>query len=234
MKKALLIVIALNTVFACNEAKVSPRLSSDSILLQDSKKDELKAETEPILLDNDTSLWKELTADDSLLLDLRYATVNNFTDNQIYPCGRCFLRPVIADRILQINRELRAQKKWQLKLFDCYRPRSAQQRLWDIHPNATHVTHPSKGSMHNRGAAVDLTIVTLEGNELDMGTDFDSFDKKARHDFYGLDELILNNRSYLKKIMERKGFKSIKSEWWHYSLSGQGSALSNWEWPCPE
>ncbi len=189
----------------------------------------------PNAVDYDTTLWTEITTRDSVVIDLRYATTDNFTTSQIYPCGRCFLRPSVATRLLQLNRKIIKEKNYQFKLYDCYRPRPAQQRLWDQHPNPTHVTHPSKGSMHNRGAAVDLTLVSISsGQVLDMGTDFDFFGREARLDYIGHTDSIQSNRIYLQKLMEDAGFKSIKSEWWHYSLSGQGSALSSWEWQCPD
>lgn len=241
MKYAYLYFIGVFTlIYSCKESTSSANFSEPSesqTNLDDSIQEPMlildsPSET-PTVIDYDTTLWKELTPADDLIIDLRYATENNFTHSKIYPCGRCFIRPVIAERVLQINQQLIIEKKWQLKLFDCYRPRPAQYRLWEKHPNETHVMHPSKGSMHNRGAAVDLTIVSIDGNEINMGTDFDDFGREARHDYLNLPDQILENRNYLKTLMEAQGFKSIKSEWWHYSLSGQGSALSNWEWPCP-
>ena len=120
-----------------------------------------------------------------------------------------------------------------MKIFDCYRPLTAQRKLWDIVPDATYVAHPGKGSMHNRGAAVDLTLIDDTGKELDMGSDFDVFGRISRHDNFDLPSKVLENRAMLKTSLTSAGFKSIKSEWWHYSLSGTGSQLSDWDWPCP-
>jgi len=188
-------------------------------------------ELEPTL-DYDTEEWSELTEADSMLFDLRYATTNNFTETQIYDCGRCFLRPEVAARVRRINFHLRRKNNWQLKLFDCYRPRPYQQKLWDIVPNPIYVSDPKKGSMHNRGAAVDLTIVDAQGKELDMGTEFDHFGREAHKDFMALPDTVLQNRKILDDIMLGNGFKGIQSEWWHYSISGLGSQLSQWVWPC--
>lgn len=187
-----------------------------------------------VTLDYDTSIWTELTLSDSIVLDLRYATLNNFTETVIYPCARCFLRRPIAKKLVQINQQLLLSKGLRIKLFDCYRPLQAQQKLWDIVPDETYVANPTKGSMHNRGAAVDLTLVGPDGNELNMGSDFDEFGSSSRHDNYKHPKQVLDNRAFLKSTMEVAGFKSIKSEWWHYSLSGTGSPITDWQWECPQ
>jgi len=183
--------------------------------------------------DYDTIMWQELLPSE-FPLDLRYATKNNFTKVQIYPCARCFIRPQLAKKLLEIQSLELEPKGLNFKLFDCYRPRPAQQKLWDIVPDATYVANPSKGSMHNKGLAVDLTLVDSKGKELDMGTDFDYFGREARHAYTDLPEAVLANRRFLKTLMESNGFNSIKSEWWHYSLNGTGHQLSSWEWPCKD
>ncbi len=188
----------------------------------------------PKEVDYDSLIWTEITFADSVMLDLRYATTHNFTQTQIYPCSRCFLRRPVAQKFLLINQQLIDSKGLKMKLFDCYRPLGAQQKLWDIVPDETYVANPKKGSMHNRGAAVDVTLVDKDDNELDMGSDFDAFGSVSRHDNFSLPKEILINRALLKSTMEAAGFKSIKSEWWHYSLSGTGSPVTDWQWPCPE
>ncbi len=185
-------------------------------------------------VDYDTTEWTELLTSETYILDLRYATKDNFTKAQIYPCARCFVRPQVQTRLEQIYQTQLKAQGLKFKLYDCYRPRPAQQKLWDIVPNATYVAHPQKGSMHNKGLAVDLTLCDKNGKELEMGTDFDFFGRAARHNYTELDTQILNNRKLLKSLMEKAGFKSIKSEWWHYSLTGTGLGQSDWEWPCPK
>jgi len=189
-------------------------------------------ESTKLTIDYDSTLWAELTTADSMIIDLRYATKNNFTNQQVYDCARCFLRPEVAHRIRRINFHLQRKYNWRLKLFDCYRPRPYQQRLWDIVPNPIYVSDPKKGSMHNRGAAVDLTIVDEKGVPLDMGTEFDHFGRRAHTDFMELSDTILSNRKILQDIMIGNGFKGIQSEWWHFSISGLGSELSEWVWDC--
>lgn len=188
----------------------------------------------PAVLDYNTEIWTELTKSEGYLIDLKYATKDNFTKQVIYPCGRCFVRPLLANKLKVIQEELLREKQLSIKLFDCYRPRPAQQRLWDIVPDATYVADPKKGSMHNRGSAIDMTLVDSAGNDLDMGTAFDHFGRESRHNYLDLDPKVLDNRRLLKETMVKHGFNSIKSEWWHYSLNGTGHGVSDWEWACNE
>jgi len=167
----------------------------------------------------------------NLLLDIRYATPNNFTGTKIYDCPRCLLRPEAAEAIAQAQQQL-ANKGYQFKMFDCYRPKAYQQRLWDKVPNPDYVTPPNKGSMHSRGAAVDLTLTDLLGNELDMGTPYDFFGVEAHTDFLKLPEQVLKNRKLLKETMESVGFSGIRTEWWHFSYQGKPFPLDDYLWPC--
>lgn len=165
-------------------------------------------------------------------LDIRYATDNNFTKKQIYDCPKCLLRLEVAEALLKAKATLH-QSGYGIKLFDCYRPLAAQQRLWDIVPDRRYVTPPEKGSMHNRGAAVDLTLTDADGNELDMGTGFDVFTRKAWHNYKDLPKQVIERRILLKFHMEQHGFKAITSEWWHYSYVGKkGYGLKKEFWDC--
>lgn len=187
------------------------------------------------LIDYDTSLWTELSRiDTQLIFDLRYATNNNFVAEQMYDCPRCFLRPEAAEALFKIHQALRSSG-YGLKLFDCYRPKSVQEKLWQKKPNASYVTPPHKGSMHNRGFAVDATLIDVNGNELDMGTEFDFFGRRAYHDFFDLPADILARRKILKETMAFHGFKHIRTEWWHYAFKGPYTspfAVADFEWMC--
>lgn len=176
--------------------------------------------------------WTELISlDSTIILDLRYATDNNFVKEQMYECGRCFLRARVARRVYRAHQILQ-KKGLGLKMFDCYRPKPIQQQLWDKVPNASYVTPPWKGSMHNKGAAVDLTIVNQDGDELFMGTEFDYFGEKGHHTYQGLPKEVLTNRKLLKSTMEEVGLKAIRTEWWHYSFQGQEYDVADWVWKC--
>lgn len=169
--------------------------------------------------------------DPTIRLDIRYATTDNFTKAKIYDCPRCLLRPEAAEALVQAHKALQ-KRKMGLKMFDCYRPRPYQQRLWDKVPDANYVTPPAKGSMHSRGAAVDLTIVDASGNELDMGTPYDFFGPKAHYDHTDLPAKVLENRRLLRATMEAAGFRGIRTEWWHFSYRGKNYPLSDYVWEC--
>ena len=191
-----------------------------------------KIENPTKLLDYDTSQWTELIQKDpSIIIDIRYATTNNFVKEKLYDCPRCFLKPAVAAAVLQAQQLLK-EGGLGLKMFDCYRPRPIQQKLWDKIPNASYVTPPWKGSMHNRGAAVDLTIVDADGKELNMGTGYDFFGRAAHQDNYDLPKEVLANRKLLKTTMAKVGLKHIRTEWWHYSFYDKEYELSDWLWNC--
>lgn len=169
--------------------------------------------------------------DPEILIDIRYATTNNFMKAKIYDCGRCLLRPEAARAVLKAQKILKA-KGYGLKMYDCYRPRPYQQRLWDKVPNPNYVTPPAKGSMHSRGAAVDLTLVDAQGNELNMGTPYDFFGVEAHSDYTKHPKKVLDNRRLLTETMATVGFKGIRTEWWHFSYQAKTYPLSDFLWNC--
>lgn len=150
-------------------------------------------------------------------LDIRYATKNNFLKKAVYPSARCFVLKKVAQKLDSIQNELETRNLG-LKIYDGYRPLSVQKMMWEILPDNRYVANPQNGSRHNRGAAVDVTLVDSMGEELRMPTGFDDFTEKAAHNFKELDEESIKNREMLKSIMEKYGFIHLKSEWWHYDL----------------
>jgi D-alanyl-D-alanine dipeptidase len=143
------------------------------------------------------------------------------------------LRPDAASALTRINAELNAQG-YQIKLFDCYRPLAVQWELWEEVPNPQYVADPRKGSMHNRGQAVDVTLVDMEsGKALEMGTDFDFFGERAYHSTTPeLSSEIRKNRKLLKSTMEKHGFLPIRTEWWHYSYRASHWPVFEDKWNC--
>src|SRR5690606_38618427 len=129
----------------------------------------------------DTTFVRLADFSDDFAFDMRYATENNFLKAQVYDCAECYTRVKTAKAVIAANADF-MDKGVRIKFFDCYRPNSVQYKMWDIVPNPQYVANPVKGSIHNRGGAVDITLVDLEGKELDMGTDFDFFGKRAYHD----------------------------------------------------
>jgi zinc D-Ala-D-Ala dipeptidase len=164
--------------------------------------------------------------------DIKYATEDNFLKAKVYDCSECYLRLKTVNALIKAN-EKAIKKGYRIKLFDCYRPTDIQKKMWKIFPNAKYVANPAKGSIHNRGGALDLTLVDINGKELDMGTPFDFFGKEAAHEYNELTEIQLSNRKLLKRIMQSSNFNAIKSEWWHYNLKGSKiDSVSNFRWKC--
>ena len=192
----------------------------------------IEPEMPPLALDYDTAAWTEVNRlDPSIRLDLRYATANNFVKEKMYECPRCFLRPDVARAIVKAHKALQ-KKGYGLKMYDCYRPRPIQWKLWNKVPDTRYVADPRKGSMHNRGMAVDLTIVDKNGQELDMGTDFDYFGKEAYHSYAGHSDQVQENRQLLVETMQEHRFRSTSTEWWHYSYIPKTFPLDDWLWKC--
>jgi len=180
----------------------------------------------------DTAFVRLADYSDAFAYDLRYATTNNFLKAQVYDCPECYTRVKTARALLKAN-EAFIKKGYRIKFFDCYRPNSVQYKMWKIVPNPQYVANPEKGSIHNRGGAVDITLVTLNGEEVNMGTDFDFFGKKAYHDNLDLPKEILDHRKLLKKTMEEYGFWSIRTEWWHYNLgAASNDKVADFKWKC--
>jgi zinc D-Ala-D-Ala dipeptidase len=156
-----------------------------------------------------------------LVYDLRYAGTNNFIQVQVYPDGtsETFLRLPAVKALAKVQQQLN-KKGLGLKIFDAYRPYSITVKFWELVKDERYVAHPAKGSGHNRGVAIDVTIIHLQnGKELNMGTGFDNFSDSAHHSFKKLPNEVLQNRLLLKNIMEKNGFKALDTEWWHYLLS---------------
>ena len=157
---------------------------------------------------------KEL--DTTFVFDIRYATPHNFTGEVLYPCARCLLRKAVVLKLLMVQYYL-LEKGYRLKIFDCYRPYSIQFRMWEKVPDPRFVARPSKGSNHNRGSAVDCTIVDSLGRNLDMGSGFDDFSEKSRFNYPWLTEEQKKNREFLRRVMGMFGFEGISTEWWHFN-----------------
>ncbi len=190
-----------------------------------------------VLLCNFGLLGQELIRLDSISndfkYDIRYATTNNFVGEAVYDCGVCLLRPEAAQALIKANQYFMS-KGYCIQLFDCYRPYQVQIKLWEKVPNPAYVADPyNGGSIHNRGAAVDLTLVTLAGDYVDFGTDYDFFGKEAHIDNLDLPEQVLANRKFLREGLQAVGFKEIRTEWWHFSYTkSSGASIIDASLPC--
>lgn len=185
----------------------------------------------PILLysqsaDDELINIKEIIPD--IVLDQKYNTIDNFTDQKLYTTNECLLAHGAVKKLKLVQDSLRNIRIFNgknypsglgLKIWDAYRPRAIQYLMFEIFPNPVYVADPTTGSVHNRGGAVDLTIIDLATKEeLKMPTVFDFFGPEAGHNYNNLPEEILNNRALLKGLMSQLGgFAIYDSEWWHYN-----------------
>lgn len=181
---------------------------------------------------NDTTFVNLKEYSQDFVYDMKYATSDNFLKAKVYDCAECFLRLKTVNALVDVNKKF-LEKGYKIKIFDCYRPLDIQKKMWKIVSNPEYVANPAKGSIHNRGGAVDITLVDRNGKELDMGTSFDFFGVEAGHNYPNLSEGVKQNRILLKTIMTSSGFNSFDSEWWHYNLkSGLNDKVSNAKWDC--
>jgi len=152
------------------------------------------------------------------VLDIRYATADNFTGQVLYPAARCLLRAEVAARLAKAAKRLE-QQGYRLRLYDCYRPLSVQWKMWKVFPKPGFVANPKTGSIHNRGAAVDVGLSAEDGAELQMPTGFDAFvPEAAAGATTGIPEDLRARRDRLRAAMEAEGFVVNPKEWWHYSV----------------
>ena len=156
----------------------------------------------------------------SLVLDIRYATSNNFTGEKIYTLAKAYARKPVAESLKKIQADLKPQGLG-IKIFDAYRPYKATVKFYEVYGDTTYVASPYKGSRHNRGCALDLTLINLKtGKELKMPTGYDSFSKDAWPTSPVKDPEARKNRTLLINTMEKHGFRVNSSEWWHFDFIG--------------
>lgn len=211
-----------STKFFANNETSSPIIKNNS---------DLKRLPPPRFI-NDTAYVNLKSYSDDFIYDMKYATTDNFLKTKVYDCAECYLRLKTVKALINANKSF-LKLGYRIKIFDCYRPLAVQQLMWKIMPDPNYVANPSKGSIHNRGGAVDLTLVAANGTELDMGTAFDYFGMEASHNYTSFSETIIKNRLLLKSIMIENNFVFFESEWWHYNLVGTSAdAISNFKWKC--
>ncbi len=227
----LLNLIAYRIIFFRTNAEVASLINNNDelqLLLEDcqEKVAELEIESgDPIIPSDNLSgnvvfemngLVEVRTIDPTIVVDLIYATDQNFTKQVLYNLEVCLLRKGTAEKLAAANAEF-ALNGYRLKVWDAYRPREAQEKMWKKESNRIYVADPSVGSNHTRGAAVDVTLVDRNGNELEMPTGFDVFDESASRSYTDMAEEARKNMDYLTEVMVKHGFKPIQSEWWHFN-----------------
>lgn len=177
-------------------------------------------ETEPTLPlepENDDVFVRVLDYIPEAFQELMYATEQNFTGQVIYTFEDAYLRWGTVKKLQMVSRDL-AELGLYLKIWDGFRPVSAQFALWEVCPNPTYVANPTTGySSHSRGNTIDLTLVDAHGQELEMPTGFDDFSAKADRNYSDCSEIAANNAQLLEILMEKHGFSGYFGEWWHFS-----------------
>jgi D-alanyl-D-alanine dipeptidase len=182
---------------------------------------------------DDTSFYKKEIERDSLNklvdlekfisrinLDIKYATKDNSLGIQVYNEPKAFLRLPAAYALKKVQEDLN-KKGLGLKIFDAYRPYSVTVLFYEKIKDTDYVASPWEGSRHNRGCAVDVTIINLKtGKELEMPTKFDDFTFKAHPDYDGIPDTVKGNRTLLINVMKKYGFTQFPTEWWHFDFSG--------------
>lgn len=152
--------------------------------------------------------------------DVTYAGEHNFLKRKIYPTADLFMRAPAARALVRVSNRLRKQG-FGLLLFDGYRPYSVTELFYEEIRDTTFVADPRKGSKHNRGMAIDLTMTDLKsGNAVLMPSNYDEATDRAYHAYSGGDPAALMNRQILRSAMEAEGFQIFKYEWWHYDFKG--------------
>jgi len=154
-----------------------------------------------------------------IVIDLKYSSDKNFTGTPLYPqMIAAYARKAVTERIAVVQKQLN-KKDLGLKIWDAYRPYSVTEKMWELVKDDRYAADPRKGSGHNRGVAIDLTIISLADNkELNMGSDFDNFTDTAHHNFDSIPAEVKANRKLLRELMEAAGFIALETEWWHYFL----------------
>lgn len=158
-----------------------------------------------------------ITLDDSIRLDIRYATDRNFVGRPVYPEARAFLQRPAAEALVRAHRELRAAG-YGILVFDGYRPWSITRLFWEVTPDRAFVADPAKGSKHNRGCAVDLSLFELaSGKEVEMTSAYDEMSERAHPSYSGGTSEQRANRDLLRATLTKHGFTIEPNEWWHYN-----------------
>jgi len=216
---------------------VQPSANSDKTTSADTTKTE-NTQTDSSIVSQTTTIpdsafvnIKSLSSE--FAFDMRYATSNNFLKAVVYDCDNCLMRHEVAKALLSANDSL-IKMGYRVVFFDCFRPKEVQKQMWEIFPDSRYVANPYKnGSVHNKGAALDISLQKIDGSPVDMGTSFDHFGEEAHHAYRNLPDSVLQNRKILKTVMEAFGFHSIKTEWWHYNYGAQSKYTISDQALCP-
>jgi len=178
--------------------------------------------------------WLDITWEDStFILTMPYATDKNFLKEKIYPCAKCLLRKDAGEALLKAQKEA-LSKGYKIIIFDCYRPLPLQQKMFDIKPDTKYIADPKRGSKHNKGVAVDISLADMDGKPLDMGTGFDNFSEKASYHSTTVSAEAKKNRKLLRELMLANDFTPYDNEWWHFNYKKTDYPNEDFVWDCDE
>lgn len=156
----------------------------------------------------------------NVVLDIRYATAHNFTGEIIYKSAKAYARKPVAEALKKAQEEFNRQGVG-IKIYDAYRPYAATVKFYEVYRDTTFVASPYRGSRHNRGCAIDMTLIDLKtGAELKMPTGYDAFVREARPTYPVKDPDVKKNRDLLIAVMAKHGFRVNSAEWWHFDFKG--------------
>ncbi len=156
----------------------------------------------------------------SVVLDIKYATTDNFMKEVMYKQARAFARKPVVEQLKTIQAELK-KNGYGLKIYDGYRPYAVTLSFYEKASDKDFVANPKNGSKHNRGCAIDLSIIDLKtGKDVPMPTPYDSFEAAAAANYKDLPVQVIKNRDFLIRTMEAHGFKVLHNEWWHFDFIG--------------
>lgn len=164
---------------------------------------------------NNSQLVELAKVDFSIKQEMVYATPKNFLKQKVYASPKCLLRKSVAESLSRVQHTLKMEGLG-LKVWDCYRPLSIQKKMWELKPDARYVSFPATGSKHNRGAAVDVTLVGKDGEEMEMPTSFDDFTERAHRGYRNASKVAQRNSRRLEEVMKKEGFIGLPTEWWHF------------------
>ena len=212
--RVVLIAIVISA-FGVSKTIAQARLYSHALLISTNLayQNEIKADSEKRLVE----IKKYIPG---IVLDIRYATTNNFAHQKMYSQAKAYARLPVVLALKKVEAALKLQGLG-LKIYDAYRPYAVTVKFYDLIRDTNFVADPAKGSKHNRGCAIDLSLIDLKtGKELDMPTGFDSFSTKAASNNTDLPQQEIVNRALLKKVMVAHGFTELPPEWWHFDFNG--------------
>ncbi len=168
------------------------------------------------------NLVRLLDIDDDFIIDLRYATPDNFTGQKVYQSNECWIDAHTAEILIKAKNIFR-NDGYRVKVWDAYRPVSAQRKFWEIVPNDDFVARPPDLSKmttfrhtHMNGQCVDVTLTDMEGNDIEMPCPFDTMDERSSLSCEKNSPQGRKNGEYLKRVMESVGFQAYECEWWHF------------------